>query len=102
MMINMNATMRRPSNVPLNILMATGGLGVLLGCLALVDERVRDQFAHILTGTAPSGEVGAGVERVQQVTTVVIEALRDQSLAYAPLTLFGLAALVLVLFMTKT
>jgi hypothetical protein len=34
------------------------------------------------------------------IVTVVLLALRDQSQAYAPL--FGLAALVLVLFMTRT
>jgi hypothetical protein len=102
MMINMNAAMQRPSNVPLNVLIATGGLGVLFACLALVDERVRDQFAQIFTGGAPTGEVGSALAQVQQTIAVVMEALRDQSVAYAPLTVFGLAALVLVLFMTRT
>lgn len=98
----MNAAVPRPSNVPLNVLVATGGLGLLLACLALVDERVREQLAQILTGVPPTGEVGSAFARVQEVATVVVVALRDQSLAYAPLTMFGLAALVLVLFMTRT
>lgn len=104
-MINMNslnAVMRRPSNRVLNALLAVGGLAILMGGLAVVDERVRDQLAHVLTGQGATGEVGGAVSNIQQVATVFLVVLRDQSLAYAPLTIFGLAAIVLVLFMTRT
>jgi hypothetical protein len=100
--MNANAAMQRPSNRALNVLVATGGLGLLLAGLAIVDERVRLQFAQIVTGQGASGEVGSAVARIQDVAGVVLLALRDQSMAYAPLTIFGLAALVLVLFMTRT
>ena len=104
MMINMSASaaLQRPSNKVLNLLLAVGGVGGLLAGLAIVDERVRLQFAHIVTGQGASGELGSAVGQVQGMVTVVLLALRDQSLAYAPLTIFGLAALVLVLFMTRT
>lgn len=101
-MMIMTATMHRPSNRVLNVLLATGGLGVLLAGLAIADQRVRDQFAQILTGQGPSGELAGGVTNVQHVTTVFLQAFHDQAVAYAPLTIFGLAALVLVLFMTRT
>lgn len=103
-MINMSASaaMQRPSNKVLNVLLSVGGLAALLAGLALVDDRVRLQLAHLVTGQGATGEVGGAVEHVQGIVTVVLLALRDQSLAYAPLTIFGLAALVLVLFMTRT
>jgi hypothetical protein len=104
MMINMSASaaIQRPSNKVLNVLLAVGGVGTLLGGLAIVDERVRFQFAHIVTGQGATGEVGNAVAQVQSMASVVLVVLRDQSLAYAPLTIFGLAAVVLVLFMTRT
>lgn len=104
MMINMSASaaMQRPSNKVLNILLAVGGVGGLLAGLAIVDERVRLQFAQIFTGQGTTGEVGNAVTHVQDVATVVLVAIRDQSLAYAPLTIFLLAALVLVMFMVRT
>ena len=101
-MINMNAAMRRPSNTALNVLLTTGGLGALLAGLALLDDRVREQLAHIVTGQGATGEVGTAVSHIEQVVMVFLHTLRDQSLAYAPLTIFGLAALALVLFMTRT
>lgn len=101
-MIEMGAAMQRRNNIPLNVLTATGGLAVLTTCLVAIDQRVRDQIAHILTGQGATGELGSALSQVQQTTEVVLQALRDQSLAYAPLTIFGLAALLLVLFMTRT
>ena len=102
MMINMNAAMERPSNKVLNFLLATGGLSVLFTGLAIVDPRVRDQIAQIVSGQGASGEVGSAVAQVQRVVEVAFVAMRDQSLAYAPLTIFGLAAIVLFLFMKRT
>jgi hypothetical protein len=102
MKMSLGAAISRPSNVPLNVLFATGGFALLVGCLALLDARVRDQLAQILTGRVPTGDVGTAVWHGQELATTVFLALRDQSLAYAPLTIFALVALVLVLFMTRT
>jgi hypothetical protein len=101
-MIEMASVMQRRNNVPLNVLTATGGLVLLTTCLVAIDQRVRDQVAHILTGKGPTGDLGGAVSQIQQTVEIALQALRDQSLAYAPLTIFGLAALVLVLFMTRT
>ena len=98
----MNATMRRPSNVPLNILVATGSLALLCACIAALDERVREQASLILSGQGATGELGAVIAQARQATFSSLQVLHDQGLAYAPLTVFGIAALVLVLFMTKT
>jgi hypothetical protein len=38
----------------------------------------------------------------QNLVYIAIHAVRDQSIEHAPLTIFGLAALVLVLFMMRT
>src|SRR5690349_12485054 len=102
MMINMSATMRRPSNVPLNILVATGGMTALFGGIAAFDPRVREQLAQIVTGRGATGELGGALAHVQQVTYSSLQVLHDQGIAYAPLTVFGIAAVVLVLFMTRT
>ncbi len=101
-MIKMGSVTQRRNNVPLNVLTATGGLAILTTCLVAIDQRVRDQVAHILSGKGTTGELAGAVSQVEQTAEVVLQALRDQSLAYAPLTIFGLAALVLVLFMTRT
>ena len=101
-MINMNSAIRRPSNTALNVLLAAGSLTALLAGLMIVDERVRDQLTHIVTGQGPTGEVGIAIARIERLATVALHTIRDQGVAYAPLTIFGLAALVLVFFMTRT
>ena len=45
--------------------------------------------------------VGAGKE-VSGVVAVVFDALKDQSVAHAPLVIFAMVAMVLVLFMLRT
>jgi hypothetical protein len=45
--------------------------------------------------------VGAGKE-VNAVVTIVFDVVKDQSVAHAPLVIFALAAMVLVLFMVRT
>ena len=62
-MINMSASaaMQRPSNKVLNVLLSVGGLAALLAGLALVDDRVRLQLAHLVTGQGATGEVGGAV-----------------------------------------
>ena len=86
----------------MNVLTATSGLSILAACLLSIDERVRDQVAQILTGRGQATEIGSAAWRIQSQTSAIFDILRDQSLSYAPLTIFGLAAIVLVLFMTRT
>ena len=83
-------------------LTAAAGVGVLVIVLALVDDRVREQTERIVHGRTPSGDIAAVSEEAQDMAYVFMHAVRDQSIEHAPLTVFGLAALVLVIFMTRT
>jgi hypothetical protein len=92
--------MKRVSLV--NGLSAVGGTLMLVAGLALIDGRVREQFGRLASGRAPSGDLADLGTRLQGLLEVAMQALRDQSMAHAPLVIFALAALVLVLFMTRT
>ena len=82
-------------------LMSAGALAILLLALVAVDDRVREQISLRLTAR-PSVELANAGERVRDLTTVIVEAARDQSMEHAPLLIFVLAATVLVMFMLRT
>ena len=81
---------------------ATAGVTAVIVGLAAMDDRVRDQLAHLFSGREASGEIVTAGAYLQTFVTVVIQAVRDQSIEHAPLVIFALAALVLVLFMLRT
>jgi hypothetical protein len=81
-------------------LMSAGALIVLLMALVSVDDRVREQFSLRLA-SGPSAQLRTASAHVRDLTSVVVEAARDQSIEHAPLVLFVLAAIVLVLFMLR-
>jgi hypothetical protein len=83
-------------------LTAVGGVSVLLLGLAAIDERVRGQIVSLLRGGAPSAELASVGEQVEGLAVTVMQALRHQSIEHAPLVIFALAAMVLVLFMLRT
>jgi hypothetical protein len=83
-------------------LTAATGVGVLVLVLALVDYRVRAEIGRLASGRPPSQEVLAAGENAQNLAYIVVHAVRDQSIEHAPLTIFGLVALVLVLLMLRT
>lgn len=83
-------------------LTAATGVAILVMVLALVDDRVRDQADRIVHGQTPSSDITMAGEQAQDMAYVFMHAVRDQSIEHAPLTIFGLAALVLVIFMTRT
>jgi hypothetical protein len=83
-------------------LVSLGALAALLTTLVLVDDRVREQVSLRLSGTRPSDELVNAGTHLRTLVTVVLEALRDQSVEHAPMLLFVLAATVLVLFMLRT
>lgn len=90
---------RRPIG---DALISVGALAMLLAVLVSVDERVRQQVSLRLTGGAAQAELrGAGVQ-VRDLTAVVIDAARHQSIEHAPMMLFTLAAGVLFIFMLRT
>jgi len=83
-------------------LISVGALVALILTLAAFDGRVREQVAlRIGPGRASAQVVDAGVV-IRDLTGVVANAVRDQSIEHAPLVIFVLAATVLVLFMLRT
>jgi hypothetical protein len=80
--------------------MTVGTLLVLLMVLVAVDDRVRDALS--MRVSRPSVEIAAAGQHARDLTGVIVEVARDQSLAHAPLLIFALAATVLTLFMLRT
>ena len=82
-------------------LMSVGSVGILLIALVALDDRVREQISQRLM-TRPSVELASTAYQVQNLTRVLSQAARDQSLEHAPLLIFTLAAAVLTVFMLRT
>jgi hypothetical protein len=70
--------------------------------LAAIDARVRAQVANVLSGRGPSGELVEAGGRMQDLAAVMLQAIQDQSIEHAPLVIFAVAAMILVLFMLRT
>jgi hypothetical protein len=92
--------MRRPSMF--GGVTAIAGIGALVLGLAILDDRVREQLARAFRGKAPTGEIAAVGSSFQQLMAVTWQAIADQSIENAPLVVFSIAALVLVVWMTRT
>jgi hypothetical protein len=75
-------------------------LVVILLVLVSFDSRVREQVELRLS--SPSAVVQDAGHGLQSLTSVVMDALRDQSLDRAPLLIFVFCAGVLLLFMLRT
>jgi hypothetical protein len=91
--------MRRPFT---GALPAAGGVAALIAGLAAIDERVRDQIVMLVRGGGPSREIVTVGNRFQELVMILVQAVRDQSIEHAPLVIFALAAMILVLFMLRT
>jgi hypothetical protein len=76
-------------------------LALLVG-LALIDERVRERLSRLYSSGAGSGEIATAGAQLRDMAEVLAAAVRDQSIDQAPLVIFGLAAIVLLLFMLRT
>jgi len=75
---------------------------LLLVALVSIDERVRERVERLVTTPPSSSEiVGVGAE-IENVSTLVYKAARDQSVEHAPMVIFAVAAVVLVGFMLRT
>ena len=95
----MTAVLRRPLS---SALAAAGGLCALLIGLVAIDDRVRDQVATVFARQGPTAEISSYASRLEEMAAIVGHAVRDQSIEHAPMVIFALAAMVLVLFMTRT
>ncbi len=87
---------------PASWITAAGGICAVVGGLAIVDERVRNELVSLAHGGGSTHDFASASAKVQDVLSLVLQAVRDQSIEHAPLTIFSLAALVLVLFMLRT
>jgi hypothetical protein len=83
------------------VLMSVGAVGVLLLTLISFDDRVREQVALRLR-SEPTAELARAGREVRNLTSVLVEAARRQSLDRAPVLIFVFAAGVLFFFMIRT
>ena len=81
---------------------ALGSLAAVGVGMAVMDDRVRVQMARIVCGEGASPEAVSYAQHVNDVVLTALDTLRDQSIEHAPLTIFALAATVLLLFMLRT
>jgi hypothetical protein len=72
-------------------------LAVVFAALIAIDDRVRERFV-MLFGEA-SGDFG---NRLRSLGDSVLQTARDQSIAQAPMLLFVVVAVVLLVFMLRT
>jgi len=90
--------MRRALN---EALMSVATVALLLLVLVAFDDRVRSEVRLRLT-SHPTQQLAAAGEQARDLTSVIAQAARDQSVAHAPLVIFSVAATVLVVFMLRT
>lgn len=79
-----------------------GSLTVIVAGMVLMNERVREQAHHLMQGRGRSPEVTASAHHLQRAAFVTLDTLRDLSIDHASLTIFALAAVVLLLVMLRT
>jgi hypothetical protein len=82
-------------------LISVGAVVILLLVLVAMDNRVRDQVS-LRVVAHPAVELASAGRQVRDLTTVISEAARYQTIGHAPLLIFALAAMVLMLFMLRT
>jgi hypothetical protein len=81
--------------------LSVGAVVILLLVLTAMDDRVREQVS-LRVVAHPSVELASAGRHVRDLTTVISEAARYQTIGHAPLLIFTLAAAVLMLFMLRT
>lgn len=81
---------------------AIGGAGALIVGLAIVDDRVRVELGRVFSGRPPTAEIKSLAGQVEDLLRITWHAIQDQSVENAPLVIFSIAALVLVVWMTRT
>lgn len=82
-------------------LTAAGALAVILA-IVMIDERVREQIRVVLDARHPEALLSDMVQQAAQVLAIIAVAAKQQSLEHAPLVIFAVAALILVLCMLRT
>ena len=83
------------------VVLSVGAVVLLLMLLTAMDDRVRDQVS-LRVVAHPTVELASAGRHARDLTTVIAEAARYQTIGHAPLLIFTLAAAVLMLFMLRT
>jgi len=81
---------------------ATASLLAIAGGMTVMNESLRRQAERLVAGDGASPELWSSVHRIASAAGVALDALRDQSVDHAPLTIFALSATVLLLIMIRT
>ncbi len=92
-------TMRR---VVSDALISLGAVLILLVALVSIDERVRERVERLVTTVPSSSQIGGVGADIENMSTLIYKAARDQSVEHAPMVIFAVASAVLVLFMVRT
>jgi hypothetical protein len=85
-----------------DLTISAAALCTLLLTLAAFDGRLREEIVQRMRPGRPAAELAQAGATVRSLTSVVLVAVREQSIEHAPLVMFALAATVLVLFMLRT
>ena len=80
-------------------LLSAGSVAILLLALMTIDDGLREQLSERFAIGNPVEFAG---DNLRNLTAVVVQAVRHQSLAHAPLVVFALAAALLVVLMLRT
>ena len=83
-------------------LAAVGSLAAVGIGMAVMDDRVRVQMTRIIYGEGATPETVLYAQHVNDVVVNALDAVRLQATDHAPLTIFALAAAVLLFFMLRT
>ena len=80
---------------------SAAAIGVLVLALASADSRVREQIA-LRFSARPSETAAIAGRQLQDLAAIVVQAVRDQSIAHAPLVILVVAGVVLLVFRLRT
>lgn len=80
--------------------LSAAAITVLVLTLLSFDSRVRERIALRLS-SGPSAAVTTAGRQVEDLSVVLLQAVRDQSIAHAPLVILVFAAGALLLFMLR-
>jgi hypothetical protein len=94
----MKASLRRTLK---DALVSLGAVLLLLVLLLVMNGRVREQVS-LRVSARDAGQLAVAGSEMKDLASVVYDVVRDQSSEHATLTIFIVAATVLVVFMVRT
>jgi hypothetical protein len=83
------------------VIISIACLATVIMALVGIDPRVRDRFWQAFS-TASSGDVTPVTDQLHAINDSILQLAQEHSISQAPLLLFTVVALVLVMFMLRT